>query len=141
MTYEVHDVITKIKDSSWTPQKEIRRTIEHYESLVCEGDNAILKTIKAKSLNDYEEALNKAICDSSDYEDNIPCDFTKVVDGKVTDTRTKCIALLYSMEKAGKSEVTNKTLLDLLKKIGTQNGGLFLSPVEDDNFSLYILIS
>ena len=36
------------------------------------------------------------------------------------------------MEKAGKSEVTNKTLLDLLKKIGTQNGGLFLSPVEDD---------
>lgn len=132
MTYEVHDVITKIKDSSWTPQKEIRRTIEHYESLACEGDNAILKTIKAKSLNDYEEALNKAICDSSDYEDNIPCDFTKVVDGKVTDTRTKCIALLYSMEKAGKSEVTNKTLLDLLKKIGTQNGGLFLSPVEDD---------
>ena len=132
MTCELHDIISRIKDSSWTSQKEIRRTIEHYESLVCEGDNSILKTIKAKSLNDYEEALNKAICDSTDYEDNIPCDFTKVVDGKVTETRSKCIALLYSMEKAGKSDVTNKTLLDLLKKIGTQNGGLFMSPLEEN---------
>ena len=53
MTYEVRSVINKIKDISWTPQKEIRRTIEHYESLVCDGDNAVLKTIKEKSLKDY----------------------------------------------------------------------------------------
>ncbi len=132
MTNEVRSVINKIKDSSWTPKKEIRRTIEHYESLVCDGDNAILKTIKEKSLRDYEDTLDKAICDSSDYEDNIPCDFTKVVDGKVTDIRSKCIALLYSMEKAGKSEGINKTLSDLLKKIGTQNGGSYMSPVEDN---------
>lgn len=132
MTYEVRSVINKIKDISWTPQKEIRRTIEHYESLVCDGDNAVLKTIKEKSLKDYEDALDKAICDTSDYEDNIPCDFTKVVDGKVTDTRSKCIALLYSIEKASKSDSTKNTLSDLLKKIGTQNGGSYMPPVEDN---------
>ena len=132
MIYRVRSIINKIKDSSWTPQKEIRRTIEHYESLVCDGDNAILKIIREKSLKEYEEALDKAICDSSDYEDNIPCDFTRVVDGKVTDTRSKCIALLYSMEKAGKSDGPNKTLSELLKKIGTQNSGTYMSPVEDN---------
>ena len=133
MTCEVRDVITKIKDSSWTPQKEIRRirrTIEHYEKLVCEGDNAILKAIKSKSLIDYEDALTKAICDASEYEDNIPCDFTKIVDGKVTDTRSKYIAQLYVLEKAGKSGMGNNSLIELLKKIGTQ-GDLYFAPNED----------
>lgn len=123
LTYEVRDVITKIKDSSWTPQKEIRRTIEHYEKLVCEGDNAILKAVKSKSLIDYEDALSKAICDASDYEDNVPCDFTKVIDGKITDARSKCIALLYVLEKAGKTDNVNNSMVELLRKVGTQ--GLF----------------
>ena len=131
MTYEVRDVITKIKDSSWTPQKEIRRTIEHYEKLVCEGDNAILKAVKLKSQEVFEDALAKAICNASDYEDNIPCDFTKVVDGKVADPRSKCISLLYVMEKAGKSNTCHNSLLELLKKVGTQTGGLYFSPSED----------
>ncbi|WP_458458197.1 hypothetical protein [Pseudobutyrivibrio sp.] len=133
MTCEVRDVITKIKDSSWTPQKEIRRirrTIEHYEKLVCEGDNAILRAIKSKSLIDYEDALTKAICDASDYEDNIPCDFTKIVDGKVTDTRSKYLAQLYAFEKAGKSGTSKNSLVELLKKIGTQ-GSLYFAPNED----------
>ena len=130
LTYEVRDVITKIKDSSWTPQKEIRRTIEHYEKLVCEGDNAILKAVKSKSLIDYEDALSKAICDASDYEDNVPCDFTKVIDGKITDARSKCIALLYVLEKAGKTDNVNNSMLELLRKVGTQ-GALHFAPNED----------
>lgn len=130
LTYEVRDVITKIKDSSWTPQKEIRRTIEHYEKLVCEGDNAILKAVKSKSLIDYEDALSKAICDASDYEDNVPCDFTKVIDGKITDARSKCIALLYVLEKAGKTNNVNNSMLELLRKVGTQ-GALHFAPNED----------
>lgn len=132
MTIEIHEAISRIKDNSWTPQKEVRRTIEHYEKLVCEGDNAILKTIKIKSQKDYEDALSKAICDVSDYEDNIPCDFTKVVDGKITDERSKCLALLYVMENSGKCDETNKTLTELLKKVGTQNGGSYFSPKEDE---------
>lgn len=131
MSCEVNSIIDKIKDNSWTPQKEIRRTIEHYEKLVCEGDNAIIKAIKLKSQIDFEGALAKAVCDASDYEDNIPCDFTKVVDGKVTDSRCKCIALLYVMEKAGNPSSSNNSLLELLKKVGTQTGGLYLSPNED----------
>lgn len=130
LTYEVRDVITKIKDSSWTPQKEIRRTIEHYEKLVCEGDNAILKAVKSKSLIDYEDALSKAICDASDYEDNVPCDFTKVIDGKITDARSKCIALLYVLEKAGKTNNVNNSMVELLRKVGTQ-GALHFAPNED----------
>ena len=130
LTYEVRDVITKIKDSSWTPQKEIRRTIEHYEKLVCEGDNAILKAVKSKSLIDYEDALSKAICDASDYEDNVPCDFTKVIDGKITDARSKCIALLYVLEKAGKTDNVNNSMVELLRKVGTQ-GALHFAPNED----------
>ena len=130
LTYEVRDVITKIKDSSWTPQKEIRRTIEHYEKLVCEGDNAILKAVKSKSLIDYEDALSKAICDASDYEDNVPCDFTKVIDGKITDARSKCIALLYVLEKAGKTDNVNNSMVELLRKVGTQ-GALQFAPNED----------
>ena len=130
LTYEVRDVITKIKDSSWTPQKEIRRTIEHYEKLVCEGDNAILKAVKSKSLIDYEDALSKAICDASDYEYNVPCDFTKVIDGKITDARSKCIALLYVLEKAGKTDNVNNSMLELLRKVGTQ-GALHFAPNED----------
>lgn len=130
LTYEVRDVITKIKDSSWTPQKEIRRTIEHYEKLVCEGDNAILKAVKSKSLIDYEDALSKAICDASDYEDNVPCDFTKVIDGKITDARSKCIALLYVLEKAGKTGNVNNSMVELLRKVGTQ-GALHFAPNED----------
>ena len=130
LTYEVRDVITKIKDSSWTPQKEIRRTIEHYEKLVCEGDNAILKAVKSKSLIDYEDALSKAICDASDYEDNVPCDFTKVIDGKITDARSKCIALLYVLEKAGKTDNVNNSMVELLSKVGTQ-GALHFAPNED----------
>lgn len=132
MSCEVNIIIDKIKDNGWTPQKEIRRTIEHYEKLVCDGDNAILKVVKLKSQKDFEDALAKAVCDASDYEDNIPCDFTKVVDGKVTDTRSKCIALLYSIEKASKSDSTKNTLSDLLKKIGTQGGGSYMPPVEDN---------
>lgn len=127
-TIEIKEVISRIKDSSWTPQKEIRRTIEHYEKLVCEGENAILRAIKSKSLKDYEEALSKAICDVSDYEDNIPCDFTKVIDGKVTDKRSKCLALLYVMENSRKSNATNKTLTDLLQEAGT-----YFSPKDDDS--------
>lgn len=130
LTYEVRDVITKIKDSSWTPQKEIRRTIEHYEKFVCEGDNAILKAVKSKSLIDYEDALSKAICDASDYEDNVPCDFTKVIDGKITDARSKCIALLYVLEKAGKTDNVNNSMVELLRKVGTQ-GALHFAPNED----------
>lgn len=130
LTYEVRDVITKIKDSSWTPQKEIRRTIEHYEKLVCEGDNAILKAVKSKSLIDYEDALSKAICDASDYEDNVPCDFTKVIDGKITDARSKCIALLYVLEKAGKTDNVNNSMVELLRKVGTL-GALHFAPNED----------
>ena len=130
LTYEVRDVITKIKDSSWTPQKEIRRTIEHYEKLVCEGDNAILKAVKSKSLIDYEDALSKAICDASDYEDNVPCDFTKVIEGKITDARSKCIALLYVLEKAGKTDNVNNSMVELLRKVGTQ-GALHFAPNED----------
>lgn len=130
LTYEVRDVITKIKDSSWTPQKEIRRTIEHYEKLVCEGDNAILKAVQSKSLIDYEDALSKAICDASDYEDNVPCDFTKVIDGKITDARSKCIALLYVLEKAGKTDNVNNSMVELLRKVGTQ-GALHFAPNED----------
>lgn len=130
LTYEVRDVITKIKDSSWTPQKEIRRTIEHYEKLVCEGDNAILKAVKSKSLIDYEDASSKAICDASDYEDNVPCDFTKVIDGKITDARSKCIALLYVLEKAGKTDNVNNSMIELLRKVGTQ-GALHFAPNED----------
>lgn len=131
MSCEVNSIIDKIKDNSWTPQKEIRRTIEHYEKLVCEGDNAIIKAIKLKSQIDFEGALAKAVCNASDYEDNIPCDFTKVVDGKVTDSRCKCIALLYVMEKAGNPSSSNNSLLELLKKVGTQTSGLYLSPNED----------
>ena len=132
MSCEVSSIIDKIKDNGWTPQKEIRRTIEHYEKLVCDGDNAILKVVKLKSQKDFEDALAKAVCDASDYEDNIPCDFTKVVDGKVTDTRSKCISILYVMEKTANPGRGNNSLLELLKKVGTQTGGLYLSPNEDN---------
>lgn len=137
-TVEIQDVISSIKDNSWTPQKEVRRTIEHYEKLVCEGENSVLNVIRSKSLKDYEGALSKAICEKNDYEDNIPCDFTKVTDGKVTDERSKCLALLYVLEHSEKKEGTNKTLTELLKKIGTQNSNLFFSPKNDDTLqSLY----
>ena len=130
-TIEVKEAINIIKNPEWTTQKEVVRTIEHYEKLVCEGDNSVVKCIEHKSLEDYNSALSKAICDFDDYEDNLPCDFTKVIDATVTDMKSKYIALLYILESAKKKDEPGRVIMDLLKNVGGSGAPLYLKHNDD----------
>jgi hypothetical protein len=130
-TMDIKDAIRIIKEREWTKQKEVVRTIEHYEKLICEGENSVLKRVEEKSLEDYDSALAKAICDKEDYEDNIPCDFMKVVDVSVNDNISKYLALFYIWECAGKKEEPSNTLLKILENVGTHGSKTFFRPKTD----------
>lgn len=130
-TMDIKDAIRIIKDREWTKQKEVVRTIEHYEKLVCEGDNSVVKRVEQKSLEDYDSALSKAICDKADYEDNIPCDFMEVVDASVNDNISKYLALVYIWECVGKKEKPSDTIQKILESVGSHGSKTYFKPKTD----------
>lgn len=127
-TITINSVIEIIKNRDWTKQKEVIRTIEHYEKLVCEGENSVLQRIETEAQKDYNESLEDAICEKNDYCYNIPCDFSKVYDATVTDEMSKYLGVYYILEKANSNTKISTTLIQLLESVGSQAGSLYLKP-------------
>lgn len=131
-TISIKSVIEKIKSREWTKQKEVIRTIEHYEKLVCEGDNSVLRRIESDSKKEYNEVLENTICNCDDYAYNITCDFTKALDETVTDELSKYIGLYYILEKAKSKTNVSETLFQVMKTVGSRNAVLYLAPKTDN---------
>ena len=123
----ITSVIEQIKNREWTKQKEVVRTIEHYEKLVRDGENAVLNMIEKDSLEKYNESLGSAICDISDYQYDIPYDFTQLYDASITDELSKYIALYYVLEKAKDQKPICETTKRILATIGSRTDELYLN--------------
>lgn len=121
----ITDVIELIKNRDWTKQKEVVRTIEHYEKLVRDGENAVLSTIEKDSMEKYNESLGSAIC--RDYSYNIPYDFTQLYDASITDDLSKYLALYYIFEKAKAQKPICETTKRILATIGSRTDALYLN--------------
>ena len=123
----ITSVIEVIKNREWTKQKEVVRTIEHYEKLVRDGENAVLSMIEKDSLEKYNASLGNAICDINDYTYNIPYDLTQLYDANITNELSKYLALYYVLEKAKTQQPICETTKRLLATIGSRTNELYLN--------------
>lgn len=127
-------ILEAIDEHSWTPKKEVRRTIEHYEKLLIEGKNAVVPAICSSSNLEFHEYLQDNICSTDDYDDSTEWDLDKLYDDSYH-LLSKRLVQLYLIEltneSAEKKHLSEK-FLHILEGIGRKTSPIFIKPDEND---------